>query len=189
LFPDLFGHGPTPPEHRVDLTLLFDLPGGPPAQRAKRLDGGLPTSLIALPPQVTGEVATAELRSLAVRDLMRGHATRLPGGEAVARHLGSAPLTADALGIEGWSGDTPLWLYVLKEAQHGGGDRLGPVGGRIVGEVLVGLLRADGESYLTVDPGWQPSLPRAGEKFGLADLLTLDTTVANTVGSASQVIA
>ena len=47
---------------------------------------------------------------------------------------------------------TPLWLYILIEAavlgdgfakgsqSSGGGDRLGPVGGRIVGEVLMGLL-------------------------------------------------
>ena len=36
----------------------------------------------------------------------------------------------------------PLWLYVLLEAaQHGNnGDRLGPVGGRIVAEVMMGLL-------------------------------------------------
>jgi hypothetical protein len=186
LFPDLFGHGATPPEHRVDLSMLFDLPGGPPAQRAKRLDGGLPTSLIALPTQITGEVATEELRSLAVRDLMRGHATHLPSGEAVARHLGVEPLSADDLGIEGWSGDTPLWLYVLKEAQHGGGDQLGPVGGRIVGEVLLGLLRADGESYLSVDPAWEPTLPRAGAKFELADLLAFADTVANSVGSSTD---
>jgi hypothetical protein len=31
---------------------------------------------------------------------------------------------------------------------RGGGDRLGDVGGRIVGEVLVGVISADPESYL-----------------------------------------
>lgn len=48
--------------------------------------------------------------------------------------------------------ETPLWLYILMEATEfgngfdpstggsGGGDRLGPVGGRIVAEVLMGLL-------------------------------------------------
>ncbi|MBX2878757.1 MAG: hypothetical protein KTR32_02435 [Granulosicoccus sp.] len=48
--------------------------------------------------------------------------------------------------------ETPLWLYILMEAAEfgdgfdpdtrgsGGGDRLGPVGGRIVAEVLMGLL-------------------------------------------------
>ena len=67
----------------------------------------------------------------------------------------------------------PLWFYVLKEAEaRGAGNRLGPVGGRIVAEVLLGLLRADPDSYLTVDPTWTPTLPRHdGVSFGLADLL------------------
>ena len=44
---------------------------------------------------------------------------------------------------------TPLWYYVLREAQvKGGGEHLGPVGGRIVAEVLVGLLEGDPQSYL-----------------------------------------
>ena len=43
----------------------------------------------------------------------------------------------------GWKGEAPLWFYILKEAElppHNG-ERLGPVGGRIVAEVLVGLLQ------------------------------------------------
>ena len=69
--------------------------------------------------------------------------------------------------LPGWSDETPLWLYILKEAEvlHDG-DRLGPVGGRIVGEVLVGIIDADPESFRSVDPGWTPALP-----FGLADIL------------------
>ena len=52
------------------------------------------------------------------------------------------------------------------------GDRLGPVGGRIVGEVLVGIIDADPESFRSVDPSWKPTLPshEAGI-FGIADLL------------------
>ena len=43
----------------------------------------------------------------------------------------------------------PLWFYVLREAQaRHGGRRLGDVGGRIVAEVLVGLLEGDPSSYL-----------------------------------------
>ncbi|HEX6077546.1 MAG TPA: peroxidase family protein [Micromonosporaceae bacterium] len=175
LFPDLFGHGPIPAEQQLDWALVFDLPGRPPAQRAKRLDGGLPASLIALPQEITGEVEVAEYRSLAVRDLTRGQATSLPSGEDVARHMGVEPLTPEEVGAE-WSDGTPLWLYVLKEAQHrASGDRLGPVGGRIVAEVLIGLVRADPDSYLALDPGWRPSLPSTDGDFGLADLLDLVT--------------
>ena len=171
LFPDLVGFGPLPADRRLDLAQIFDVPGRPPAQRAKRLDGRLAASLIGLPEQVTGAVAEAAYRSLAVRDLLRGDTTGLPSGEEVARLLGEAPLTADELDRQ-WPDGTPLWFYILKEAEHrGGGDRLGPVGGRIVAEVLVGLLRADQASYLSREPEWVPPLPAAGPRFGLTDLL------------------
>jgi hypothetical protein len=54
---------------------------------------------------------------------------------------------------------TPLWYYILAEAEAmQGGLHLGPVGGRIVTETLIGLLRADPTSYLSFDPGFQPFL-------------------------------
>jgi hypothetical protein len=59
------------------------------------------------------------------------------------------------------------------------GERLGPVGGRLVGEVLVGIVDADAESYRAVDPGWRPTLPAAqAGRFGLADLLAFSAVVA-----------
>jgi hypothetical protein len=83
-------------------------------------------------------------------------------------------LTPAELGLaeHGWHAETPLWLYVLKEAEllHGG-DRLGPVGGRIVGETLVALLEADPESMLAARPDWQPTLPGRAGTFGLADVV------------------
>ncbi|MGW6280242.1 peroxidase family protein [Kribbella sp. NPDC055071] len=167
LFPDLVGFGPQPAGRRLDLAQIFDVPGRPPAQRAKRLDGRLAASLIGLPEKVTGAVDTAAYRSLAVRDLLRGDSTGLPSGEAVARVLGVPPLAVD-----GWPDGTPLWFYILKESEHlGDGDRLGPVGGRIVAEVLIGLLRADPHSYLSLEPDWEPTLPASGPTFDLIDLL------------------
>ena len=56
---------------------------------------------------------------------------------------------------------TPLWYYVLCEAERkAGGEQLGPVGGRIVAEVLVGLLAADPRSYLRVEPPGGRPWPR-----------------------------
>jgi len=53
--------------------------------------------------------------------------------------------------------NTPLWFYILKEAEvRCSGKKLGPVGGRIVAEVLVGLLDGDLSSFLNVEPTWQP---------------------------------
>ncbi len=66
--------------------------------------------------------------------------------------------------------NAPLWYYVLAEAQHywfqrasksgSKGDlepvTLGPMGGRIVAETLIGLVFGDGYSYLQQDPNWEP---------------------------------
>jgi hypothetical protein len=45
------------------------------------------------------------------------------------------------------------------------------VGGRLVAEVLLGLLDADPESDRALAPQWEPTLPAAGERFGVLDLL------------------
>jgi hypothetical protein len=73
----------------------------------------------------------------------------------------------------GMDRSTPLWFYILKEAELlESGLRLGPVGGRIVGEVFIGLLKADAESYLTAQPNWKPVLPStAPGDFRMTDLL------------------
>jgi len=53
--------------------------------------------------------------------------------------------------------NTPLWYYILYEAEHcNQGKHLGPVGGRIVAEVFIGLLRADKTSYLNAPGGFKP---------------------------------
>jgi hypothetical protein len=99
----------------------------------------------------------------------------LASGEAIAHRLALPALSAEQVGLaeHGWTGETPLWFYILQEAEvlHDG-EQLGPVGGRIVGEVLVGIIDADPESFRSVDPDWTPTLParRAGA-FGLANIL------------------
>ncbi|MBD2301284.1 hypothetical protein [Nostoc sp. FACHB-190] len=55
------------------------------------------------------------------------------------------------------------------------GLRLGPLGSRIIGEVIIGLLQVDPKSYLNVNPSWVPTLPtRTGrpEDFRMVDFLT-----------------
>jgi hypothetical protein len=64
----------------------------------------------------------------------------------------------------------PLWTYILAEAMHFqetvktptkeavsiSTPRLGPVGGRIVAEVFLGLIFGDNHSLLSLEPNWQP---------------------------------
>ncbi|OLE21218.1 MAG: peroxidase [Catenulispora sp. 13_1_20CM_3_70_7] len=175
VFPDLAGFRPLAAEHSVDWRLLFDVPGQLPAQRAKPIDGQLPASLLRLPESITGTVDIDAYRSLAARDLQRGEGTGLPSGEAVARAVGAKPLTRLQLALGDWQDETPLWLYIQREATiQSEGDRLGEVGGRIVAEVVVGIIRNDPESYLSSNPDWQPTLPshQAGT-FKIRDLLIL----------------
>ncbi len=87
-----------------------------------------------------------------MRDLQRGQGVGLPSGETVARHIGAKPLAPDdvGLGAVGWTGETPLWYYILREADvTAGGERLGPVGGRIVAEVVITLLERDPTSVIS----------------------------------------
>ena len=175
IFPDLLGFRAVPRAYTVDWTLLFDAPGVEPAQRAKKIDGRLPPSLIHLPVAITGECEIDEYHSLAVRDLQRGQGVGLPSGEAVARQLGLPPLSRDEVGLSavGWTAETPLWYYILREAAalHQG-EQLGPVGGRIVAETFIRILKRDATSFLNVAGGFTPGLPSAvAGAFTFADLV------------------
>jgi hypothetical protein len=173
VFPDMLGFQPVG-ERKVDWSLLFDVPGRPPAQRAKPIDGKLPRSLIDLPEAITGAVSDVTYRSLATRDLQRGQGTGLPSGESVAELIGAEVLSESEVGLSsaGWTAQTPLWLYIVREsAVRHDGDRLGEVGGRITAEVLLGVITHDPESYLALEPGWQPTLPAHADTFKLRDLL------------------
>jgi hypothetical protein len=118
---------------------------------------------------------TGDTHNLPLLNLLRGAALGLPSGQAVATALDLAPL-ADADLQPASPGRAPLWFYVLREAQlMTGGQHLGPVGGRIVAETLLGLLRADPQSYLQLEPGWVPTLPsRSGDprQFDTVDLIS-----------------
>ena len=160
IFPDLIGFRPVPAAALVDWTMFFDAAGHPPAQRAKKIDGRLVSALIALPVALTGECEVEAFHSLAVRDLERGQGVGLPSGEAIADYLGEDALTADEIGAasKGSPGATPLWYYILREADvRSGGSRLGPVGARIVGEVLIGLLDLDPTSVRHAPDGRAPN--------------------------------
>ncbi|SLN52210.1 peroxidase family protein [Roseisalinus antarcticus] len=182
LFPDLLGFRPVPKDRSVDWRVMFDGAPDVGTQRATRISERLPMALIALPEEVTGAVQEQGYRSLANRDMQRGVVTDLPSGEAVARALGVAPLPRDAIGLQDWSGETPLWFYIAREADTlGEGDHLGPVGGRIVGGVLLSLLQRDPASYLTLEPDWRPEITPLDptRPFALLDLLMLGADSPN----------
>jgi hypothetical protein len=156
------------------------------SNQARPIDIHLAASLLNLP----GSVVSGPPVSLAERNLQRGYVFRLPTGQCVARFIGAVPLTeaqikqdsavlitpgtpAEKLLVN----NTPLWYYILKEAKvTESGERLGPVGSRIVAEVIIGLLKAD-ETSILAHPEWSP--PGLGGttagQFTFADLITIGT--------------
>jgi hypothetical protein len=76
-----------------------------------------------------------------------------------------------------------LWTYILAEAFNYRTDvdipvteklkvstpQLGPVGGRIVAEVFLGMMFGDNDSMLQVDLNWTPTI--AGPDFRLKDFV------------------
>ena len=175
VFPDCEGTCPVPPDRAVDWAYFFNVDDQRPPQASKRIDTVLAHSLIDLPKSVVGITDIPEDHSLAYRDLVRGEALDLPSGEAIARVMGVEPLSRDEVGLYtlGWKSETPLWYYILKEAEvRNRGEHLGEVGGRIVAEVLLGLIDGDPNSYRNAETDWDPSLPGAQQgHFSMADLL------------------
>jgi len=133
------------------------------AKPNKRIDRKLSTPLFMLPagtlPAPGGPI------SLAQRNLLRHLTWQLPSGQSVARAMGLPVLSAADLDeLQPLGGDlqdsTPLWYYTLAEAEvMEDGLRLGPVGARIVAEVILGLLELDGASFVRIQPSWRPTLP------------------------------
>ena len=164
------GFRPLPPRWAASWPFFFELDAEGP-QPSRVIDTKLAAGLFTLP-GTTGEDAP----KLARRNLLRGHKLNLPSGEAVAAAMNEPPLTADELGLEDFNfpNGTPLWYYILGEAERrgDGGSRLGPIGATIVAEVLLGLIDGDPLSYLSVQPLWTPELPAAQDgTFTMADLV------------------
>lgn len=163
---DLRGQRPLPQAWTIQWSHFVDLPGANP-QPSRLIDTHIADGLFTLP---------GHDRSLPLLNLLRGERMDLPSGQDVARHVGADLLTAAELG-GGVPDPTPLWFYLLKEAeQRAGGLHLGPVGGRIVAEVLLGLLELDKTSWINIDPAWTPPIPIAGDHVSLADIITYATT-------------
>jgi hypothetical protein len=155
-----FGDGNMKPNKLIDTKLstpLFDLP------LATIASGDPPTSL-------------------AQRNLLRQVTWEMPSGQSIAKRMGVPALSGNDLSELKDFGfnlheSTPLWYYILKEAEvMQKGVILGPVGGRIVAEVIIGLLQLDRNSFIREQPNWKPVLPARSGKvtgdFRMVDFLT-----------------
>lgn len=173
---DLTG-GCRAPRRFIGWHTFFDFGDGN-VKRNKRIDRHVSTPLFTLP--LSAIPGHNQPTVLPQRNLLRQVTWSMPSGQSVAKAMGVAKLTTGDLKELGQYGlglekSTPLWYYTLAEAEVvEDGLHLGPVGGTIVAEVIIGLLQSDPGSYLNANPGWTPELPAhysgSGE-FRMVDFL------------------
>jgi Animal haem peroxidase len=169
---DLRG-GARAPRRFIGWQTFFDFGDGE-VKPNKKIDTRISTPLFNLP---LGAIASHDTpQSLPQRNLLRQLTWSLPSGQDVAKAMDVEKLTPDELKDVkpyGFDKSTPLWYYVLREAElRADGLTLGKVGGRIVAEVLIGLIQSDPSSFLVQKPSWTPTLTSAGSSFGMKHFLT-----------------
>lgn len=143
-------------------------------QMARKIDPLISPALGSLPVTLPGSTMPigALLQHLARRNLLRGFRLSIPTGQALTigmqvkaltqaelRGTPGTPIHAAVVG-GGFDVATPLWYYILREAEvQQGGNRLGSVGSRCVAETLTALVRRDGASYANnrQDPAVKPN--------------------------------
>lgn len=159
---DLLGGYPAARRY-IGWQTFFDLGDGQ-VKNNKKIDTTISSVLFTLPVPAIAPHTQTSPTVLPQRNLLRQLTWGLPSGQATARAMGTPALSpADLADIGGiyapFANSTPLWYYILAEAKvAAGGLNLGPVGGRIVAETLIGLLRADPASYLSIHPRFRPFL-------------------------------
>ena len=152
--------------------------------RAMRIDTTLTVPLKTLPGFPSGPRA-----NLAFRNLTRARMVRLATGQQMARFLRNKGVAVTRLTnaqIRDGNGgaeldgltpaqraallrDTPLWFYVLREAELNRG-KLAGVGARIVAETFHRAMEGSQHSIVR-DPAWRPTLGPDSNTFRMVDLL------------------
>jgi len=162
------------------------------SNRARRIDTLLVNPLGELPPGSFGAKQApkdALVANLAFRNLARAKMVKLATGQGMVQHLASrgvavTPLTKAQIrdgnggaSLAALSADqraafterTPLWFYVLREAEFNGG-RLDGVGARIVAETLHRAIEGSRWSIVR-DTAFKPSFGPDDQTFDMRDLL------------------
>jgi hypothetical protein len=120
-----------------------------------------------------------QVTPLTDEQIIIGKAVDQPSGDDVVGKLSALPQLA------AFKGKCPLWTYILAEAANNRATlnipvspakkistpQLGPVGGRIVAEVFLGMLFGDDDSFLSAEPDWIPFIRNKGKQFALRDIV------------------
>lgn len=175
---------------------------------ARTIDSRLVDPLKELPAGSFGSQGTTSPplhHNLAFRNLTRAVMVQLATGQQMADVAQIAPLTPAQI-VDGTSGGvnlgsltpeqrdelanrTPLWFYILREAELNGG-RLTGVGGRVVAEVFHRAMEGS-QTSIVRDPSWRPNLGPNNQTFRMVDLLLFTfegkTQLLNPLGTSSVV--
>jgi hypothetical protein len=171
---------PIADDYLVEWGTFFDgLPTSGPQASSAFIDTSVSHAMHGLSPgtiRLANKLESIDPSNLPVRTLVRGARAQLPSGQEAADalvaqgrikskdRLTSSQLRSDTcnrsgsvLSRNGLEQNTPLFYYILKEAElKGEGLTLGPVGSHIISEVVQSALEADPDGYLAVmGPEWE----------------------------------
>ncbi|MCR8546974.1 heme peroxidase family protein [Salipiger sp. P9] len=182
LFAMMKSLGPRDPGDDMDMEMFFEMGNGR-AQKALPVGTQMAETLFALPDAVVSKeerwgdlvVPRDQAKKLGLRNILRDRTTlNLASGQQVARwlhdhapHLGIKELAAPETLKERHIDKTPLWFYCLQEADKTG--KLTGVGGTIVAQVFVRLLRLDPESILNTE--FTPWIGFGGSKMTMGRIM------------------
>ena len=174
------------PAYRIDTSLTeplarLDIPGvanNPPSLAERNLKRGARLRL----PSGQKVAAALGLTPLTKMELLLEKSVGAPEDERLKANnemVGNRVEILGPKGVEAVAAATPLWYYILAEAQmQQEAASLGRVGTHLVGGTFLALLMGDELSYLRKNPGFNPTtglhLDRMGLKLEtIADLLKL----------------
>ena len=169
-FKDLRGNRPLKADRAIDWP-YFVVPGDD-QRRSNKLDTLVASRVFDLPESAVPDTPTKFLGNLPLRNLIRSREIGLTSGEKLFDFYfgsgASGKLTPDQVEPDnskqplfalqpGAGFQTPLWYYILKEAELGGGQRLGKLGSRLVGEVVGGAIFYNPVAYVH-EPHWKSAI-------------------------------
>lgn len=164
-------------------------PGDDDERSALKIDTGLNKhfgNMLNERPGLSGSMA-----HLARRNLRRGYRLNVPTAQGCLKVLAAKGIdlpaltedqlltghTRDAVKNGGFQTATPLWFYILKEAEVlRDGESLGPLGTTIVADTLIGLIKHTPRSYIAEAPGgraWTPADSVRPEGVAITDIATM----------------
>ncbi len=177
---DLRGGCPLPESHVIDWHYFLDEKKS--VQTSNKIDGKV-TSVVFNLPEAAIPDNVKGVTNLPQRNLMRSEQVRLAAGEDLAAYYNipdDQRLTPDDIEPDPYNQKffmidndgqyedtnrfrTPLWYYVLKEAELlCNGEQLGPVGGRIIGQVIAAAIWHQDYSFINLNgETWTPVVPNS----------------------------